>query len=65
MTVSYVSVFRIIAFIAEKSSLFRDSHAFIEDFVAIKEEMRSKLGIKSPPSGGLRDFFDYKIESDF
>ncbi|PVH73282.1 hypothetical protein DL98DRAFT_659551 [Cadophora sp. DSE1049] len=62
---SYVSVFRIIAFIAEKSGLFRDYQAFVDEFVAIKEEMRRKLGIKSRMPDCMKDFFDYKVESEF
>lgn len=62
---AYVSVFRTIAFIAVKSGLFRSHDSFEEEFTTIENETRRVLGIESRVPDDLRDFFEYKVESEF
>ncbi|KAH6702836.1 hypothetical protein BKA61DRAFT_581966 [Leptodontidium sp. MPI-SDFR-AT-0119] len=64
-TMAYVSVFRTIAFIAVKSGLFRSHDSFEEEFTTIENETRRVLGIESRVPDDLRDFFEYKVESEF
>ncbi|KAG4437740.1 hypothetical protein IFR05_006774 [Cadophora sp. M221] len=64
-TMAYVSVFRTIAFIAVKSGLFRNHNAFEAEFNANENETRRVLGIESRVRNELRDFFEYKVESEF
>ena len=64
-TMAYTSVFRIIAYIAEKSGLFGSYQAFVDKFVAIEEEVRENMGKEHTSLQEWKDFFDYRVESEF